>query len=86
MGKRILIPYLSAGLGHLILAQAIAHYLRRMRPDWDVRLMDAARDLDDELMRRTFVDLWRVLLKMPHFVSRRDVRAGAPRAGASRAP
>jgi len=69
MGRKILIPYLSAGLGHLILAQAIAHYLHRMRPDWDVRLMDAARDLDDALMRKTFVDMWRVLLRMPPFLS-----------------
>jgi len=29
---------------------------------WDVRLMDAARDLDDDLMQKTFVDLWKVLL------------------------
>ncbi|MGO9307621.1 MAG: hypothetical protein ACLQDL_01200 [Spirochaetia bacterium] len=70
MGKKILMPYLAAGLGHLILAQAIAHYVHRMRPDWDVRLMDAARDLDDELMRKTFVDMWRVFLRMPHFLSR----------------
>ena len=69
MGKRILIPYLPAGLGHLILARAIAHYVHRMRPDWDVRLMDAARDLDDELMRKTFVDMWRVFLRMPHILS-----------------
>ena len=69
MGKKILIPYLSAGLGHLILAQAVAQSVRRMRPDWDVRLMDAARELDDELLQRTFVDLWKVFLKMPPFLS-----------------
>ncbi len=69
MGRKILIPYLSAGLGHLILAQAIAHYLHRMRPDWDVRLMDAARDLDDALLQKIFVDMWKVILKMPHFLS-----------------
>ena len=70
MHKRILIPYLTAGLGHLVHAQAIATFLRRMRPDWDVRLMDAASDLDDALMQRTFVDFWRVVLKMPGPVSR----------------
>jgi UDP-N-acetylglucosamine:LPS N-acetylglucosamine transferase len=69
MGKKILIPYLSAGLGHLILAQAIAHYVHRMRPDWDLRLMDAARDLDDQLMQKTYVDMWKVFLKMPQFLS-----------------
>ena len=69
MGKRILIPYLSAGLGHMIQAQAIAHYLHRMRPDWDIRIMDAARELDDALMQKTFVDAWRVFLKMPSFLS-----------------
>jgi hypothetical protein len=42
MGKKVFVPYLSAALGHLILAQAIAHCLRQMRPDRDVRLMDPA--------------------------------------------
>jgi UDP-N-acetylglucosamine:LPS N-acetylglucosamine transferase len=70
MDRRILIPYLTAGLGHLVHAQAIATFLRRMRPDWDVRLMDATRDLEDALMQRTFVDLWPVVLKMPGPVSR----------------
>ena len=80
MGRRILIPYLSAGLGHLVHAQAIATLLRRMRPDWDVQLMDAARDLDDALMQSTFVDFWRVMLKMPAPVSRAlfDVERLAP--------
>jgi UDP-N-acetylglucosamine:LPS N-acetylglucosamine transferase len=70
MGRRILIPYLSAGLGHLIHAQAIATFLRQMRPDWEVRLLDAARELDDALMQKTFVDYWRVMLKMPGPLSR----------------
>jgi UDP-N-acetylglucosamine:LPS N-acetylglucosamine transferase len=70
MGKKILLPYLSAGLGHGILAQAIAHEVRCRRPDWDLRLMDAARELDDELLRKTFVDMWRVVLRMPLFLSR----------------
>lgn len=70
MSRKILIPYLSAGLGHLVLAQAIAHYLHQMRPSWDIRIMDAARDLDDALMKKTFEDLWRVFLKMPPLVSR----------------
>ncbi len=65
MGARILIPYLRAGLGHLVQAQAIAASLRQMRPEWDVRLMDAAAELDDALLQKTFVDLWKVLLKMP---------------------
>jgi UDP-N-acetylglucosamine:LPS N-acetylglucosamine transferase len=69
MGKKILIPYLSAGLGHLILAQAFAQSLHKLRPDWDVRLMDAALELDDDLMQKTFVDLWKVFLGMPPFVS-----------------
>ena len=69
MRRRILIPYLSAGLGHLVHAQAIAFFLHRMRPDWDVRLMDAARDLDDALMQKTFVAFWRIVLKMPGPVS-----------------
>ena len=69
MGKRILLPYLSAGLGHMIQAQAIAHYLHRMRPDWDLIVMDAARELDDALMQKTFVDAWRVFLRMPSFLS-----------------
>jgi UDP-N-acetylglucosamine:LPS N-acetylglucosamine transferase len=69
MGKKILIPYLSSGLGHMILAQAIAESLHRVRPDWEVRLMDAALELHDELLQGTFVDLWKVFLKMPPFLS-----------------
>ena len=69
MGKKILIPYLSSGLGHLILAQAISQSLLSMKPDWEVRLMDAALELDDELLKGTFVDLWKVFLKMPPFLS-----------------
>jgi hypothetical protein len=65
MTRRILIPYLKAGLGHLVQAQAIAGFLRRARPKWDVRLMDIAAELDDALLQRTFVDLWKVFLKMP---------------------
>jgi UDP-N-acetylglucosamine:LPS N-acetylglucosamine transferase len=65
MVKRILIPYLRAGLGHLVQAQAIATSLRRMRPDWDVHCMDAAAELNDELLQKNFVDLWRTLLSLP---------------------
>jgi UDP-N-acetylglucosamine:LPS N-acetylglucosamine transferase len=68
-GKKIIIPYLSAGLGHRIQAQAIAHYLRGMRPEWDVTIMDAARELDDALMQKTYVDGWRIFLRMPSFLS-----------------
>jgi UDP-N-acetylglucosamine:LPS N-acetylglucosamine transferase len=70
MSKRILFPYLSAGLGHLINAQSIAHYVSRMRPGWEIRILDAARELDDALLKKTFEDLWRTLLKMPPFLSR----------------
>jgi UDP-N-acetylglucosamine:LPS N-acetylglucosamine transferase len=70
MSKKILITYLSAGLGHLVQAQAIAHYVHQMRPSWEIRIMDAARELDDETMKRTFEDLWRVVLGMPAIISR----------------
>ena len=65
MGRKILIPYLSAGLGHLTMAQAIACSLKDMRPDWVVRLMDPAKELHDAMMQRTFIDLWRVILSLP---------------------
>lgn len=65
MSRRILIPYLTAGLGHLVQAQAIAAALKRRKPDWDVHLMDAAAELHDDLLRKNFVELWRLLLKMP---------------------
>ena len=41
MSKKILMTYLSTGLGHLVLAQAIAHYVHEMRPSWDIRIMNA---------------------------------------------
>jgi UDP-N-acetylglucosamine:LPS N-acetylglucosamine transferase len=53
----------------MILAQAISQSVHRLRPDWEIRLMDAALELDDELLQRTFVDLWKVFLKMPPFLS-----------------
>ncbi|HVO38948.1 MAG TPA: hypothetical protein VMV03_07960 [Spirochaetia bacterium] len=68
--RRILLPYLSAGHGHLVLAQAIAHYILLERPDWEIRIMDAARELQDDLMKKTFEDTWRVFLGMPAFLSR----------------
>ena len=68
MGRKILIPYLMAGLGHYVQAQAIAYYLRQMRPDWDLRLFEPARELPDAAMQRTFIDLWRVVLAMPALV------------------
>ena len=77
MGKMILIPYLSAGLGHLVLAQAIAHYLHRMRPDWDVRLMDAALDLDDELLQRETCGLVEDFLEDAILPLERALRPGA---------
>jgi UDP-N-acetylglucosamine:LPS N-acetylglucosamine transferase len=70
MGKKILIPYLMAGLGHYTQAQAIAWYLRQMRPDWDVRLFEPARELPDAAMQRTFIDLWRTVLALPAFVQK----------------
>jgi hypothetical protein len=37
MRRKILIPYLMSGLGHFMLARAIAHYLREMQPEWEVQ-------------------------------------------------
>jgi UDP-N-acetylglucosamine:LPS N-acetylglucosamine transferase len=68
MGRKILVPYLMAGLGHYTMALAIAHYLGRMRPDWEVRLFEPARELPDPAMQRTFIDLWRTVLALPAFV------------------
>jgi len=70
MGRKILIPYLMSGLGHYTQAQAIAHYILRLRPDWDVRLFEPARELPDAAMQRTFIDLWRVMLGLPAFAQK----------------
>jgi UDP-N-acetylglucosamine:LPS N-acetylglucosamine transferase len=70
MRRKILIPYLMSGLGHFTLAQAIAHYLKEMRPDWEVRVLEPAKELDDALMQRSFIDLWRVMLGLPAFVQK----------------
>jgi len=68
MRRKILIPYLMAGLGHFMLARAVAHHLREMRPDWEVQLMETADELNDERMRHAFIDLWRAVLAMPRFL------------------
>jgi len=70
MGRKILIPYLMAGLGHFTQAKAISHHLLQLRPDWDVRLFEPARELPDAAMQRTFIDLWRVMLALPPFAQR----------------
>ncbi len=70
MRRKILIPYMMAGLGHFIMAQSIAGYLRQMRPDWEVRLMEPAKELPDAMMRRAFIDSWRLMLALPGFLQK----------------
>ena len=65
MSRKILVPYISAGLGHLVNAQAVAHYLRLIRPEWEIRLMDVVEEFDDELLRRAYQDLWKRVLVLP---------------------
>ena len=59
----------------MILAQAIAESLHGIRPDWEVRLMDAASELDDELLKRLFP---RITLAL----NRRSFRTSIPKAAA----
>ena len=62
--KRILIPYFSAGLGHVSFAKAIQHYLGRKRPDWEVRLFDPGLELPDQRLNRLYVDNWKKILAL----------------------
>ena len=82
MDRKILIPYLMSGMGHYIQAQAIAHHVRQLRPGWDVRLFEPARELPDATMQHTFIDLWRVMLAAPRFAQKATfaVERLAPRA------
>src|ERR1035437_3877421 len=66
--KRVLIPYFSAGNGHLMFARALAHHLETLRPDWEIRLFDAGTELPDHGMHRLFVQHWKTILAMPGFI------------------
>lgn len=66
--KRVLVPYFPAGNGHLMFAKSFAHELAELRPDWEIRLFDAAGELPDHGLRRLFVDHWKTILAMPDLV------------------
>jgi UDP-N-acetylglucosamine:LPS N-acetylglucosamine transferase len=68
--KRVLILYISAGLGNLITGQAIEHYLRQKRPDWDILLVDVAQVLQAKFFRFVYQDAWKGILGMPLWLSR----------------
>lgn len=68
--KRVLILYISAGLGNLITGQAIEHYLHQKRPDWDILLVDVAQVLQAKFFRFVYQDTWKGVLGMPLWLSR----------------
>jgi UDP-N-acetylglucosamine:LPS N-acetylglucosamine transferase len=63
--KKVLIPYILTGYGHFIIAQAIALYLKKKRPDWDVRLFELASEFKDQALERFYKQVWRYILQMP---------------------
>jgi UDP-N-acetylglucosamine:LPS N-acetylglucosamine transferase len=69
MKRKILVPYISAGLGHFVNAQAVSHYLRLLRPEWEIRLMDVVEEFDDHLLRRAYQELWKTVLVLPPALS-----------------
>jgi UDP-N-acetylglucosamine:LPS N-acetylglucosamine transferase len=68
--KRVLILYISAGLGNLITGQAIEHYLHQKRPEWDILLVDVAQVLQAKVFRFAYQDAWKGVLGMPLWLSR----------------
>lgn len=63
--RRILIPYFLAGSGHLAVAESAAHALCGRRPDWQVRLLEPAEELQDKPLTRLYKQAWRRILEMP---------------------
>ena len=67
--KRILIPYFFAGIGHYTVAQAIAFYLNRKRPSWEIRLLEPGIELEADNLNQFYKEAWKQVLKMPSFAS-----------------
>jgi len=63
--KKVLVPYILTGYGHFIIAQAIALYLKKNKPDWDVRLFELASEFKDQALERFYKQAWRYILQMP---------------------
>ena len=63
--KKILVPYFLAGGGHIIAAQAIAHYLNLKKPEWDIRFLEAADEFKDKKLDKFFRKSWQILLRKP---------------------
>ncbi len=63
--KKVLVPYILTGYGHFIIAQAIALYLKKKKPDWDVRLFELASEFKDQALERFYKQAWRYILQMP---------------------
>ncbi|MBA7487338.1 Processive diacylglycerol beta-glucosyltransferase [subsurface metagenome] len=63
--KKVLVPYILTGYGHFIIAQAIALYLKKKQPDWDVRLFELASEFKDQALERFYKRAWRYILQMP---------------------
>jgi UDP-N-acetylglucosamine:LPS N-acetylglucosamine transferase len=63
--KRILIPYFSAGYGHVSFAKAIKHFLQADHPDWEIRLFDPGAELPNQKLNTLYVDNWKKILAMP---------------------
>ncbi len=64
--KKILIPYFLAGGGHIIAAEAIAYYLRKKKPEWDLRFLEPADEFKDRKLDRFYRRSWQMLLKKPY--------------------
>ncbi|MFP4383061.1 MAG: glycosyltransferase [Spirochaetia bacterium] len=65
--KKILLPYFLAGSGHIVSAQAIGHYLKIARPDWDLRFLEPADEFKDKKLDRYYRQSWKTLLSKPNF-------------------
>jgi UDP-N-acetylglucosamine:LPS N-acetylglucosamine transferase len=65
---RVLIPYFSAGFGHMAVAHAVEHGLRGRGADVQTRLVDLGAELGVKALDGLYVGSWQGMLRLPRWV------------------
>ena len=63
--RKILIPYLLAGDGHILTAQSIAYYLSVKKPNWKIRFLEPADEFNDKKLDTSYRRAWKIALTKP---------------------
>lgn len=60
--RKILIPYFLAGDGHILAASSIAYYLKKKKPEWDIRLIEPADEFGSKRLDSFYRRAWKRVL------------------------